>query len=103
MSFDSLLKPDPYIDVDDVVVYEPNWWRGNVNHEFASWSEDLVGHVSPILIVEQNMGLLGFKGDLPKIHDNVDVARVTNEMMPCGMKKESSTHLYFKLMNFCIL
>ena len=46
------------------------------------------------------MGLLGFKGDLPKIHDNVDVAWVTNEMMSCGMKKESS--LYFKLMNFCI-
>ena len=24
ISFDSLLEPDPYIDVDDVVSYDPN-------------------------------------------------------------------------------
>ena len=24
MSFDSLLKPDPYVDVDDVMGYDPN-------------------------------------------------------------------------------
>ena len=24
VSFDSLLKPDPYVDVDDVVGYDPN-------------------------------------------------------------------------------
>ena len=36
------------------------------------------------------MALLRFKGDLPKIHDNVDVARVVNKIMSCGVKKESS-------------
>ena len=24
MSFDSLIEPDPYVDVDDVVDYDPN-------------------------------------------------------------------------------
>jgi len=24
MSFDSLLKPDPYVDVDDIMSYDPN-------------------------------------------------------------------------------
>ena len=37
--------------------YDPNWWRGNVDHESASWSKDLVGHVSPIHVVEWNMSL----------------------------------------------
>ena len=36
VSFDSLLKPNPYVDVDDIMVYDPNWWKGNVDHEFAS-------------------------------------------------------------------
>ena len=35
--------------------------------------------------------LLGFKIDSPKIHDNVDMVRVTNEMKPCGVKNLSST------------
>ena len=52
MSFDSLLEPYPYIDVDDVVGHKPNWWRGNVDHESASWSNDLVGNVNPIYVVE---------------------------------------------------
>jgi len=52
MNFDSLLEPGSYIDVEDVVDYEPNWWKGNVDHESASWSEDLVGQVSAILEVE---------------------------------------------------
>ena len=25
VSFDSLLKPDPYVNVDDVMGYDPNW------------------------------------------------------------------------------
>ena len=29
VSFDSLFKPDPYVDVDDIMVYDPNWWKGN--------------------------------------------------------------------------
>ena len=29
VSFDSLLKPDPYVDVDDIMGYDPNWWKGN--------------------------------------------------------------------------
>ena len=52
MSFDSLLEPDLYIDIDDVVGYDPNWWKGNVDHESVSWSKDFVGHVSSIHVVE---------------------------------------------------
>ena len=48
MSFNSLLKPDLYVDDDDVIGYDPNWWRGNVDHESASWSKDLAGRVNPI-------------------------------------------------------
>ena len=29
VSFDSLLKPNPYVDVDDIMGYDPNWWKGN--------------------------------------------------------------------------
>ena len=57
MSFDSLLKPNPYVDVDDVVGYDPNWWRRNMDHESASWSKDLVDHVSLIYVVEWDMSL----------------------------------------------
>ena len=31
--------------------------------------------------------LLSFKIDSPKIHDNIDVVQVANEMKPCGVKK----------------
>ena len=55
--FDSLLKPDPYVDVDDILGYDPNWWKGNVDHESASWNKDLTGHISPIHIVEWDMSL----------------------------------------------
>ena len=37
--------------------------------------------------------LLGFKIDSPKIHGNVVVVWVTNEMRPCGVKNLSSTNL----------
>ena len=57
VSFDSLLKPNPYVDVDDIMGYDPNWWKGNVGHESAFWSKDLNGHVSPIHVVEWNMNL----------------------------------------------
>ena len=60
MSIDLLLEPDLYIDVDDVVSYEPNWWRGNVDHEFASWSEHGMGPVNPIHLI------LDFKEIYPK-------------------------------------
>ena len=29
VSFNSLLKPGPYVDVDDIIGYDPNWWKGN--------------------------------------------------------------------------
>ena len=35
--------------------------------------------------------LLGFKRDFSKIHDNVDVVQVANEMKPCGVKNLSLT------------
>ena len=37
--------------------YDPNWWRRNVDHEFAFWSKDLAAHVSPIHLVEWDMSL----------------------------------------------
>ena len=52
VSFDALLKPNPYVDVDNIV----GLW-GNVDYEPASWSKDLAGHVSPIHIVEWDMSL----------------------------------------------
>ena len=57
MSFDSLCELDPYVNIDDIMSYDPNWWKGNVSHEFASWSKDLASHVSPIRVVERNMSL----------------------------------------------
>ena len=57
VSFDSLLKPDPYVDVDDIMGYNPNWWRESVDHESVSWSKDFMGHVSPIHVVEWDMNL----------------------------------------------
>ena len=36
VSFDWLLKPDPYVDVDDIIGYDPSWWKGNVDHKSAS-------------------------------------------------------------------
>ena len=50
-------------------------------HELEPWA------LTPFCV---NMGS-GFKRDFPKIHDNVDVVRVTNEMKPCGVKNLSST------------
>ena len=35
--------------------------------------------------------LLGFKIDSPKIHDNIDMVRVANEMKSCGVKNLPST------------
>ena len=58
VSFDLLLELDLYINVDDVVGYEPKWWRESVDHKFASWSEDLVGDVSQIYVVEWDISLL---------------------------------------------
>ena len=57
MSFESLCELDPYVDVDDIIGYDPNWWKENMDHESASWSKDLTGHVSPIHAVEWNMSL----------------------------------------------
>ena len=59
VSFDSFCKPDPYVDVDNIMGYDPNWywWKGNVYHESTSWSKDLTGHVSQIHVVEWNMSL----------------------------------------------
>ena len=57
VSFDSLLKPDSYVDVDNIMSYDPNWWKGNVDHESAFWSKDLTDQVSPIHVVKWEMGL----------------------------------------------
>ena len=57
VNFDSLLEPDLYTDVDNVVGNEPDWWRGIVNNESTSLVEDGVGHVSPIHKVQWDMSL----------------------------------------------
>ena len=49
--FDSLCEPNPYVDVNDIIGYDPNWWKENLGHESTSWSKDLTGHVSPIHLV----------------------------------------------------
>ena len=51
-------------------------------HEFGSWAS------ASFLWI---WTLLGFKIDSPKIHDNVDVVQVANEMKRCGVKNLSST------------
>ena len=55
MSFDSLLKPNPYVDVDNVVRLWSQLMKRKLDHESASWSKDLAGHVSPIHVVEWDM------------------------------------------------
>jgi len=40
---------------------------------------------------------LGFEIDLPKIHDNIDVVQVANEIKLCGVKIFSSTITIFGL------
>ena len=40
---------------------------------------------------------MGFKRGFLKIHDNVDVVRIANEMKPCGVKNLSSTLGYINI------
>ena len=51
-------------------------------HELEPWA------LMPFCV---NRALLGFRRDFPKIHDNVDVVRVANEMKPCCVKNLPST------------
>ena len=49
VNFDSLLKPNPYVDVDDIMDYDLNWWKGNwtMNSPFevrisrAMWAQSM--------------------------------------------------------------
>ena len=49
MSFDLLLKLDPYVDVNDIMGYDPNWWKGDwtmnpsleVRISRAMWSQSM--------------------------------------------------------------
>ena len=44
VSFDSLLKPDPHVDVSDIMGYDSNWWKGNMDHEsefWATWAQSM--------------------------------------------------------------
>ena len=50
-------------------------------HELEPWA------LTPFCV---NMGLLSFKRGFPKIHDDVDVVWVANEMKSCGVKNLSS-------------
>ena len=85
----------------------------NETHELGSWAEnEILCHELKLWVLVRlychefwTMGfdiilwictLLGFKRDFPKIHDNVDVVLVANEMKPCGVKNLSSTLGYKK-------
>ena len=92
VSFDSLCEPDPYVDVDNIMGYDPNWWKRNVDHESTSWSKDLTGHVSPIHVVEWNMSLFWALIDLPK-NSIIYWCGMSCQwnIVPRRAKKESST------------
>ena len=42
-------KPNPYVDVDDIMGYDPNWWKGNwtmnppleVKISLAMWAQSM--------------------------------------------------------------
>ena len=51
-------------------------------------------------IIFVNMDFLGFKIDSPKIHGNVDMEWVTNEMRSRGVKNLSSTPSIFFFLFF---
>ena len=76
----------------------------NETYELGSWAEnEILCHELKLWVLVRlychefwTMGfdiilwiwtLLGFKRDFPRIHDNVDVMWVANEMKPCGMKE----------------
>ena len=86
MSFDLLLEPDLYVDVDvdDVIGYDLNWWRGNVDHESASWSKDLVGHESLTHVVQWDMSLFWALKTLFWAY----VPWLANEVVSCRVKKK---------------
>ena len=52
VSFDLLLKPHPYVDVDDVMRLWSQLMKRKCGHEFAPWNKYLAGHVSLIHVVE---------------------------------------------------
>ena len=49
VSFDLLLKLNPHVDVDDVMGYDPNWWKGDwtmnppleVRISWAMWAQSM--------------------------------------------------------------
>ena len=48
--------------------------------------------VYPLMVISNpKVWLVMEKIDSPKIHDNIDVVRVANEMKPCGVKNLPST------------
>ena len=58
------------------------WCAMRFNHEF--WWDNIAMGFGP-------WALLGFKREFPKIHDNIDVVWVVNEIKPCSVKILSLT------------
>ena len=73
--------------------HEPKMRCCAMNSNYGPWWDYIVMSFGPWALASflWIWTLLGFKIDSPKIHDNVDVVRVTNEMKPCGVKNLSST------------
>ena len=49
VSFDLMLKLDPYVDVDNIMGYDPNWWKGDwtmnspleIRISWAMWAQSI--------------------------------------------------------------
>ena len=73
--------------------HEPKMWCCAMSLNYGPWWDYITMSFGPwasasFLLIRT---LLGFKIDSPKIHDNVDMVRVANEMKPYDVKNLSST------------
>ena len=79
--------------------HEPKMRCRAMSSNYGSWWDYIAMSFGPWALASflWIRTLLGFKIDSPKIHDNIDVMRVANEMKSCGVKNLSSTTLNIKI------
>ena len=79
--------------------YESKMRRCVMNSNYGPWWDYIAMSFGPWALASflWIRTFLGFKIDSPKIHDNIDVMRVANEMKSCGVKNLSSTTLNIKI------
>ena len=68
--------------------HEPKMRCCGMSSNYGSWWDYIAMSFGPWALASflWIRTLLGFKIDSPKIHDNIDVVRVANEMKPYGVK-----------------